>query len=163
MKRLLSVVIGIHLLALATGSPAQTLRWASQGDPQTMDPDSQNELLTNAINGQVYESLAARDKQMNVVPALATEWVQQGAMTWRMKLRPNVKFHEGSVMTADDVVFSLQRAKEPTSGIRAYAVAMGEVRKVDDLTVEFKLPQVDRKSTRLNSSHLRLSRMPSSA
>ena len=143
MKRLLSVVIGIHLLALATGSPAQTLRWASQGDPQTMDPDSQNELLTNAINGQVYESLAARDKQMNVVPALATEWVQQGAMTWRMKLRPNVKFHEGSVMTADDVVFSLQRAKEPTSGIRAYAVAMGEVRKVDELTVEFKLPQVN--------------------
>ncbi len=45
-------------LVLAMGCAtlhAQTLRWASQGDAQTMDPYSQNELLTNSINGQVYE------------------------------------------------------------------------------------------------------------
>lgn len=143
MKRFLYPLVGLNLLALTIVGNAQTLRWATQGDPQTMDPYSQNELLTNAINGQVYETLVARDRQVNVVPALATEWVQQGPTVWRMKLRPNVKFHDGSPMTADDVVFSLQRAKDPASGIRAYATAMGDPRRVDDLTVEFKLPQVN--------------------
>ena len=39
-------------MAFASGIvQAQTLRWASQGDPQTMDPHSQNEQLTNAMNG----------------------------------------------------------------------------------------------------------------
>jgi peptide/nickel transport system substrate-binding protein len=122
---------------------AQTLRWASQGDPQTMDPHSQNEGLTNAMNGQVYEYLIGRDKQLNLVPQLATEWKQTGPLQWRMKLRPNVKFHDGSPFTADDVVFSINRAKEPTSQIAVYANAVGDVKKIDDLTVEFNLAQVN--------------------
>jgi peptide/nickel transport system substrate-binding protein len=122
---------------------AQTLRWASQGDPQTMDPHSQNEGLTNAMNGQVYEYLIGRDKQLNLVPQLATEWQQTGPLQWRMKLRPNVKFHDGSPFTADDVVFSINRAKEPTSQIAVYANAVGDVKKIDDLTVEFNLAQVN--------------------
>ncbi|MFY8082183.1 MAG: hypothetical protein ACOVN7_00435 [Rubrivivax sp.] len=60
------------LVAGLTSGQAQTFRWASQGDPQTMDPHSQNEGLTNMINGQVYEFLIRRDRQLNFVPALAT-------------------------------------------------------------------------------------------
>ena len=69
------LIPGLFALALgASGlAQAQTLRWASQGDPQTMDPHSQNEGLTNAMNGQVYEYLIGRDKQLNLVPQLATE------------------------------------------------------------------------------------------
>ncbi|MCU0814439.1 MAG: ABC transporter substrate-binding protein, partial [Burkholderiaceae bacterium] len=52
------VVVGALCGALWSGSAqAQTLRWASQGDPQTMDPHSQNESMTNMMNGQVYERL----------------------------------------------------------------------------------------------------------
>ena len=139
------LIPGLAAAALATTgiAQAQTLRWASQGDPQTMDPHSQNEGLTNAMNGQVYEYLIGRDKQLNLVPQLATEWKQTGPLQWRLKLRPNVKFHDGSAFTADDVVFSINRAKEPTSQIAVYANAVGEVKKVDDLTVDFNLPQVN--------------------
>ncbi len=139
----------IHaLLAAATALAsaavaAQTLRWASQGDPQTMDPHSQNEQLTNSMNGQVYEFLVGRDRQLNLVPELATEWQQTGPLQWRMKLRPNVKFHDGTPFTADDVVFSINRAKLPTSQLAVYANAVGEVKKIDDLTVEFNLAQVN--------------------
>jgi peptide/nickel transport system substrate-binding protein len=138
----------LHSVALAAalgmaGAQAQTLRWASQGDIQTMDPDSRNESLTNSINGQVYETLTGRDRQLNIVPMLATEWQQTGPTQWRMKLRPNVKFHDGTSFSADDVVFSINRAKEPTSQIRVYANAVGEPRKIDNLTVEFNLAQVD--------------------
>lgn len=126
---------------LAFGAQAQTLRWSSQGDAQTMDPHSQNELLTNSINGQVYDTLVARDKQLNIVAALATEWTQVNPTLWRMKLRSGVKFHDGGAFTADDVVFSIVRAQHTASPFRAYAMALGAPRKVDDLTVEFVLPQ----------------------
>src|SRR5262245_38638077 len=95
----------IALAIFATAAPAKTLRWATQGDPQTMDPYSQNEQLTNNVNGQVYEMLVNRDKQLNIVPVLAVSWQQVGPTVWRFKLRPNVKFHDGAPFTADDVVF----------------------------------------------------------
>ncbi|MFZ4757780.1 MAG: ABC transporter substrate-binding protein, partial [Burkholderiaceae bacterium] len=131
-------------LALALATPtlsAQTLRWASQGDPQTMDPHSQNELLTNSMNGQVYEALLTRDRTLGFAPSLATEWQASSPTTWRFKLRPGVRFHDGTPFTADDVVYSINRAKEPTSLIRVYANAIGEARRIDDLTVEFVPPQ----------------------
>ena len=86
MKR--TFTAGLLAAALfATGLvQAQTLRWASQGDPQTMDPHSQNESMTNMMNGQVYEGLVARDKKLNIVPALATEWAQTGPLVWREKI-----------------------------------------------------------------------------
>jgi len=132
----------ILLLALACGAvQAKPLRWASQGDPQTIDPHSQNELLTNAINGQMYETLVNRGPKLEIVPVLAIEWKQVDPLTWRFTLRKGVKFHDGTPFTADDVVFSMQRASEASSQIRVYAAAMGKARKVDDSTVEFKLPE----------------------
>src|SRR6218665_839177 len=109
------------LLALACTAQAQTLRWASQGDPQTMDPHWQNESMTNMVNGQVYERLTRRDRQLNIVPGLASEWTQVSPLLWRFKLRPGVKFHDGSPLTADDVVFSIKPAKETISQISGYA------------------------------------------
>jgi peptide/nickel transport system substrate-binding protein len=141
MKRLLSMAL---LAALCTaGASAQTLRWASQGDPQTMDPHSQNESMTNMMNGQVYETLTRRDKQLNILPGLAESWKQVSPLVWRIKLRPYVKFHDGSVLTADDVVFSILRGQQPTSQINNYATSVGTPSKVDDLTVEFTLSAVN--------------------
>ena len=145
MKRATSTVLAAALLALGTAAPAQaqTLRWASQGDLQTMDPDSRNESLTNSLNGQVYETLTGRDRQLAIVPMLATEWQQTGPLQWRMKLRPNVRFHDGTPFGADDVVFSVRRAQATSSDIKVYASAMGEPKKLDELTVEFNLKEVD--------------------
>ena len=145
MKRTFPVALAAALaVALASAaSSAQTLRWASQGDVQTMDPDSRNESLTNSLNGQIYETLTGLDKQLNLVPALATSWSQTNPLQWRMKLRANVKFHDGTPLTADDVVFSVKRAQEKSSDIKAYANAIGEPKKIDALTVEFNLKNVD--------------------
>jgi len=135
--------IGVALLGLAFGVSAQTLRWAGQGDPQTMDPHSQNETLTNNVNSQIYERLTRRDAKLALVPGLAASWSQTGPLTWRFKLRPGVKFHDGTPLTADDVVFSMQRAKEPTSQIAVYANAVGVPKRIDDLTVDFQLTAFD--------------------
>ena len=141
-KRLIAALAAFAGFALSPVD-AQTLRWASQGDPQTMDPHSQNESMTNMMNGQVYEKLTTRDRSLAIKPSLATEWQQVSPLLWRFKLRPNVKFHDGAPFGADDVVFSINRAKEPTSGIAAYASMLGDPRKVDNLTVEFSLQSVN--------------------
>src|SRR6478736_1114945 len=139
MRRDSAVAFLVLALALIVAD-AKPFRWASQGDPQTMDPHSQNELLTNSINGQVYETLANRGKKLEIVPALATEWQQVDPLTWRFTLRKGVRFHDGAPFTADDVLFSVQRASQGTSQIRVYATALGKATKVDDYTVEFRLP-----------------------
>ena len=142
MKSLITTLVLAGSL-LAGAVQAQTLRWASQGDPQTMDPHSQNESMTNMMNGQIYERLVSRDRDLNIVPGLATSWQQTGPLTWRFKLRPNVKFDDGTPFTADDVVFSIARAKEQTSQINVYANAVGTPVAIDPLTVEFRLDKVN--------------------
>ena len=135
--RALAALLAIAFAGSALVVDAKTLRWAGRGDPQTMDPFSQNENLTNNINNLIYDALVMRDKDLKIIPGLATSWEQLNPTTWRFKLRPGVKFHDGSPFTADDVVFSFQRATEDTSQIRAYARASGKPRKIDDYTVEF--------------------------
>ena len=143
MRPLIKTGLLTLALLLATAPGAQTLRWSSQGDPQTMDPHAQNEGLTNSMNQQVYERLVDRDRKLNFVPGLATDWQQTAALVWRFKLRPGVKFHDGAAFSADDVVFSVRRAAEPTSQVSVYAHALGEAVKVDELTVEFRLKAVN--------------------
>jgi peptide/nickel transport system substrate-binding protein len=142
-KRQLLAALIAATLGLGAAAQAQTLRFASQGDPQTMDPHSQNESFTNSVNQQVYEYLIHRDRQLNFVPGLALSWEQVSPLKWRFKLRQGVKFHDGSTFNADDVVFSIVRAQQPTSQIAVYANAVGTPKKIDDYTVEFDLPKVN--------------------
>ena len=143
MKRFLLGGLLAAAVGLGAAAHAQTFRFASQGDPQTMDPHSQNESFTNSVNQQVYEYLIHRDRQLNFVPGLATSWEQVSPLKWRFKIRQGVKFHDGTPFTADDVVFSINRAKEPTSQIAVYANAVGTPKKIDESTVEFDLPKVN--------------------
>ncbi|MGZ5099073.1 MAG: ABC transporter substrate-binding protein [Usitatibacter sp.] len=124
-------------LSCAAAADAKLFRWATQGDPSTLDPHAQNEGLTNQVNAMVYEQLLQYDKEMRLVPLLATSWENPNPRTWIFHLRRGVKFHDGTPLTADDVVFSFERAKLSTSSFRIYATDSGTARRIDDLTVEF--------------------------
>jgi len=139
MPRLFAVAALAFALA-APLSDAKTLRWSTQGDYLTADPMAQNELLTNSINGHVYESLVERGKKLEILPSLAVSWKQTSPTVWIFNLRKGVKFHDGSDFTADDVVFSIKRLQQPTSNFRVYGNAVGEPRKIDDYTVELTTP-----------------------
>ena len=137
---LVAAALAFAALAAAPPADAKTLRWSSQGDYLTADPMAQNELLTNSINGHVYETLVVRGKKLEILPGLATSWKQTGPTTWVFNLRKGVKFSDGTPFTADDVVFSIKRAQGPTSNFRVYGNAVGEPRKIDEHTVEFTTP-----------------------
>jgi len=127
------------LAALATAD-AKTLRWSSQGDYLSADPHGQNEGINNLINDEIYERLVVRDRKLELVPGLATSWEMVAPTRWRFHLRRGVVFHDGTPFTADDVVFSIERAQLPTSNFKVFATPLGKVRKVDDFTVEFETP-----------------------
>src|SRR5437870_4921483 len=128
------------MFAAPNAVEAKTLRWANSGDMQTTDPHSQNEGLTNNINSLIYEFLTDRDKQLGLRPSLAESWQRINDTTWRFKLRPGVKFHDGTPFTADDVVFSYERARSDTSQLRVYSTRAGIPKQIDALTVEFTTP-----------------------
>ena len=138
MKRLpLAAALAAAFLSVAAvPADAKTLRWSSQGDILTFDPMAQNESLNNTFSDYVYEGLVRYNKQFVPEPALATSWTRVNPTTWRFVLRRNVKFHDGTTMNADDVVFSFERVLKPASNMKVYAQGIKETRKVDDYTVD---------------------------
>jgi len=137
-RTLAATLIASALGALAVGAQAQTVRIGNQGDALSMDPHSLNESLQLSVTGNVYEPLVGRDKNLKLAPALATSWKQTSPTVWRFELRRNVKFHDGTPFTADDVLFSFARAASEGSDMRSYTNDFKEVRKVDPFTVEIE-------------------------
>ena len=136
MRRLLiSAAISVALALPAAAISAKTLRWASQGDILTFDPHAQNEGLNNTANSYVYEALVTYDKDFQVEPSLAVSWVQESPLLWRFNLRQGVTFHNGAPFTADDVVFSIERAMAETSNFKMYMTGIQSARALDDHTV----------------------------
>jgi peptide/nickel transport system substrate-binding protein len=118
---------------------AQTLRWAAQNDILTMDPHSQNHATTNAILQHAYEGLTRYNAQYQVEPALASKWTYISPTQVRFELRKGVKWHDGTPFTADDVVFSYGRIKQPQGTMGIYVAGVSDVKKIDDHTVDFIL------------------------
>ena len=130
MKKTALAACVAALMAITSMAQAVTLRVANQGDVQSMDPHSLNESLQLSFDGNVYESLVERDKTMGLSPALATKWTQTSPTVWHFDLRQNVKFHDGTPFTADDVVFTFKRAGGEGSDMKNYTNPIKEVRKV---------------------------------
>lgn len=117
---------------------AATLRWANDGDVNAMDPATRQETVQLSFLANIYEPMLRRSRDLGLEPALAVKWEQINPTLWRFHLRPNVKWQDGSPFSADDVVFTLKRIQAPTSSMRAVLSPVKEVRKIDDLTVEFE-------------------------
>ena len=116
---------------------AQTLRWAAQNDILTLDPHSQNHATTNAILSHSYEGLTRYNAQYQVEPALATKWTTISPTQVRFDLRKGVKFFDGTPFTADDVIFSFGRIRQPQGTMGIYVTGISEIKKIDDHTVDF--------------------------
>ncbi len=130
-------VVAAATLAVSPLAGAKTFRWASAGEISTWDIHSQNNALQNGIHAAVYESLVYyNSRTFKIEPVLATSWSLVTPSQLRLNLRQGVKFHDGSVMTADDVVFSLQRAMAKTSNYTPYVTGFDRIVKVNASTVD---------------------------
>lgn len=95
-------------------------RWTSAGDFLTFDIHAQNESLNSLACAAVYEGLVRYDEHMKIEPALAESYerVPEGFL---FTIRPNVKFHEGEILTPEDAAFSINRALGPLSQFKSTA------------------------------------------
>src|SRR5688572_14872462 len=107
---LLTTALAVALGAASFAASAVTLKIANQGDALSLDPHSLNESLQITVNENVYESLVTRGKTYKIEPQLATAWKQTSPTVWHFDLRKGVQFHDGTPFTADDVIFSYERA-----------------------------------------------------
>lgn len=137
LKNLMAVAIFLFSsTVLVCETDAKTFRWSSKGDATTQDPHGQDETFTKSINRLVYEHLIMPGKDMSPTPWLAVSWKTVSPTKRVITLRKNVKFHDGTPFTADDVVFSFERAAK-TVQYKTYAIPSGKPKKIDDYTVEF--------------------------
>ncbi len=138
----LSTLLAAAAIACAAAggaAQAETLRWAAQNDILTLDPHSQNHATTLAILMHSYEGLTRYNEKYEVEPALATKWTMISPTQVRFELRKGVKFADGSPFTADDVIFSFGRIKQPQGTLGVYVAGINEIKKIDDHTVDFML------------------------
>lgn len=134
-----SLVAAALAAALSLGAAqAATVRIANQGDALSMDPHSLNESLQLSVTNNVYESLVGVSKDLTFEPGLAVSWKQTAPTVWRFELRKNVRFHDDTPFTADDVVFSLNRAAGEGSDMRSNTNDIKEIRKLGSHTVEIE-------------------------
>ena len=133
---LLSVAIAAALGATSFAAGAVTLKIANQGDALSLDPHSLNESLQITVNENVYESLTTRGKTYKIEPQLATAWKQTAPTVWHFDLRKNVQFHDGTPFTADDVIFSYERAKSDGSDMKRYVGIIKEIKKLNDHSID---------------------------
>ncbi len=130
---------GFGALAAATTIAAQELKIGLSAEPSSLDPHFHALSPNIALGQHIFEHLVESDASQRLIPGLAESWkVLADGNTWEFKLRAGVKWHDGSTLTADDVLFSIARIPNvPNSpGTFAYVTKGKTVTKVDDLTVQ---------------------------
>ena len=131
LRRLAAALLSVLLVVLAPGA-AQAFVWARSSDALTLDPHVANEGPTVALIQNIYEGLTERDRAGRLGPLLAVSWrmLPEEPTVWEFKLRGGVTFQDGSRFSADDVVFSYRRAKQPNSGFSDYFASVVAIEKV---------------------------------
>jgi len=126
-------------LFLGAGSmvSAQTLNFAYDADPVSLDPHEQLSGGTLQLSHMIFDPLVRWNKDHGFDPRLASEWERIDDTTMRFKLREGVKFHSGNDMTAEDVVWTIERLKS-SADFKAVFGNWTSAEAIDDYTVEVK-------------------------
>ncbi|MCB1740394.1 MAG: ABC transporter substrate-binding protein, partial [Gammaproteobacteria bacterium] len=131
------------LIAASNAAQARELVVGLASEPTSIDPHFHNLGPNNSLLSHIFDRLVHQDEKQNLVPGLAESWKAVDDTTWEFKLRKGVKFHDGTPFTADDVVFTFERAPNVEGSPSSFATyTKGKtVVKIDDHTVQIKTPE----------------------
>lgn len=144
MKKLVALLLALSLVltmgialaekdSLVIGTGAEATKFFPANEKGT----NSNDYVIVIAN--IYDSLVRMNAQGEIVPGLATEWtVSEDGLCYTFTLREGVKFHDGSLVTADDVVFSLEMSAPLANG-KALLINYDHAEKVDEKTVNVYL------------------------
>src|SRR5438034_2164453 len=141
LHRLAAAVAIAASVAFTAPVAAQELKVAVAADVTSIDPHFFNLFPNNNIAEHIFYKLVQMDPDSKMIPGVATSWKTIDDKTWEFKLRKGVKFHDGSELTAEDVVYSIDRVPNvPNSPgpFTAYTKAIIAKEIVDPYTIRFK-------------------------
>src|SRR3954464_2873792 len=116
IKRIAAAAVMSSLVVFAVPAGAEELKIAVAADVTSIDPHFFNLFPNNNVAEHLFDKLVQMDPDSRMIPGLATSWKTIDPTTWEFKLRKGAKFTDGSELTADDVVFTLDRVpKVPNS------------------------------------------------
>ncbi|MCW5752935.1 MAG: ABC transporter substrate-binding protein, partial [Alphaproteobacteria bacterium] len=129
--------------AMMAASPvlAEEIRIGLSAEPSALDPYYHNLGPNNQMAQHFFDALIGQDDELRLVPGLATSWKPISDTVWEFKLRPNVKFHDGTPFSAEDVVFSINRVpKVPNtpSPFTIFTRPVKSIRVIDPLTIHIE-------------------------
>jgi peptide/nickel transport system substrate-binding protein len=136
-----TLIAGALAGLFALSAAAADLKIGLSADVSSLDPHYLNIAPNIAFSSHLFDALVNVDANGRLVPGLATSWRAVDATTWEFKLRPGVKFHDGSPLTAEDVIFSLDRPAALTNSpgpFTSYTKQIVDKKAVDPLTVRLK-------------------------
>lgn len=143
MRRLFSVLLVVIGGALAWAQTG-TLELAVDQSPVGLDPHKVTAFSSFVVIGQIYDGLLEVNSDLQLEPALATDWVvSEDGLTYTFTLRDDVTFHNGRAMTAEDVVYSFDRimAEETASPQASRFSVVSDARATGDHEVQFTLAE----------------------
>jgi len=139
MKTKTKVILGVVAAVVLAISPAIAgeLVLGIKLEPSSIDPHYHNLGPNNALARHIFGSLVDSDENQRLGPGLAVSWRALNDTTWEFKLRRGVKFHDGTPFTADDVLFTFERAPNVEASPSSFALyTKGKtLKKIDDYTV----------------------------
>lgn len=137
LRKTLKYLLPALLLSVSPVA-AETLRWGTANETSSMDPQFARVDSNKSMARHIFDALVKADENLQPTPGLAESWVAIDDVTWEFKLRPNVKFHNGEALTAEDVKYSLERVPTITGSSSPFTSHTGmikEIQVVDDLTI----------------------------
>jgi peptide/nickel transport system substrate-binding protein len=144
-RMMLGVCLSLLFMASASSAFAmvhkQVLRVAVGGQITTLDPHFVDLSPNNALAAHIFDRLVIRDENAGLKLSLAESWRVIDATTWEFNLRKNVRFHDGSIFTAEDVVASFDRVhqmKDSPGSFSTYLRAIRSVQIMDKFRVRIR-------------------------
>lgn len=117
IKQICGMIVAVCLIFFAYSAPKneapvqRPIQIALTQDILSFDPMQTTDIFSEAVLRCVYTSLYDFDDNLKLRPKLVKKAVAIDDYTWRIEIHDDVKFHDGSPLTADDVVFSIDRAR----------------------------------------------------
>jgi peptide/nickel transport system substrate-binding protein len=137
-KFTLGILGAVAAVSLASGAWAAELRVGLALEPSSIDPHYHNLTPNNAFARHLFDRLVHTDDTQQLEPGLAVSWTPLNDTTWEFKLREGVTWHDGSPFTADDVIFTFERAPNVESSPSSFGTyTKGKtLTKIDDFTIQ---------------------------
>jgi peptide/nickel transport system substrate-binding protein len=143
----LAVLAATTMMATVPAALAADLMIGLAAVPTSMDPQFYVVGPNSAMARNIFDGLVNEDETQQIKPALAVSWTVVDDTTWEFKLREGIKFHDGSPVTAADVVASIKRvslaSQNSPSSFMPYVTSVASIEMVDSLTVRIKTKAPD--------------------